>query len=81
VQIYADFSGYSDIANRLGAPAGNRMPANFDAPYRARSLAEFWRRWHIALLDVAARLRLLLDRRRAGRERCRAFIWRRSQQC
>jgi alginate O-acetyltransferase complex protein AlgI len=49
VQIYADFSGYSDIAIGSALLLGIELPANFDAPYRARSLAEFWRRWHIAL--------------------------------
>jgi D-alanyl-lipoteichoic acid acyltransferase DltB (MBOAT superfamily) len=49
LQIYADFSGYSDIAIGSALLLGFRLPENFDAPYRARSLAEFWRRWHISL--------------------------------
>jgi alginate O-acetyltransferase complex protein AlgI len=48
-QIYADFSGYSDMAIGLALLLGYRLPANFNRPYRARSLREFWRRWHISL--------------------------------
>jgi alginate O-acetyltransferase complex protein AlgI len=49
LQIYADFSGYSDIAIGSAMLLGFRLPANFNAPYRSRSLDEFWRRWHISL--------------------------------
>lgn len=49
VQIYCDFSGYSDIAIGVAALLGYHFPRNFDQPYRAASLSEFWRRWHIAL--------------------------------
>src|SRR5205085_12170252 len=49
LQIYADFSGYSDIALGSALLLGWRLPANFNAPYRAASLPEFWRRWHISL--------------------------------
>lgn len=48
-QIYADFSGYSDMAIGLALLLGFRLPANFAHPYRALSLTEFWRRWHISL--------------------------------
>jgi len=48
-QIYFDFSGYSDMAIGLGLLLGFTFPRNFDAPFRARSLAEFWRRWHLSL--------------------------------
>lgn len=48
-QIYFDFSGYSDMALGLGKALGFEMPENFDHPYRARSLTDFWRRWHISL--------------------------------
>ena len=48
-QIYFDFSGYSDMAVGLGLLFGFEFPKNFDAPYRSRSLTEFWRRWHISL--------------------------------
>jgi alginate O-acetyltransferase complex protein AlgI len=49
LQIYADFSGYSDIAIGTALLLGFQLPANFNAPYRALSLPEFWRRWHISL--------------------------------
>jgi alginate O-acetyltransferase complex protein AlgI len=49
VQIYFDFSGYSDMAIGLGRMFGFRFPENFRWPYIARSVQEFWRRWHISL--------------------------------
>jgi D-alanyl-lipoteichoic acid acyltransferase DltB (MBOAT superfamily) len=49
VQIYADFSGYTDIAIGIALLLGFRFPTNFDSPYRARSIQEFWRRWHMTL--------------------------------
>jgi D-alanyl-lipoteichoic acid acyltransferase DltB (MBOAT superfamily) len=49
VQLLADFSAYGEIAIGLGLILGVRLPVNFDAPYRARSVSEFWRRWHITL--------------------------------
>ena len=49
VQIAFDFSGYSDMAIGLGRMLGLRLPENFDRPYRARSVTEFWRRWHMTL--------------------------------
>src|SRR5580658_7466618 len=49
VQIYCDFSGYTDIAIGLALLLGVRFPVNFDAPYTARNLQDFWRRWHITL--------------------------------
>ena len=49
VQIYADFSGYSDIAIGSAMLLGFTLPLNFNAPYRSRDLPEFWRRWHISL--------------------------------
>lgn len=49
VQIYCDFSAYSDMAVGLAALLGYRFPRNFDQPYRAASLQDFWRRWHISL--------------------------------
>jgi alginate O-acetyltransferase complex protein AlgI len=48
-QIYFDFSGYSDMAVGLALLLGFRFPQNFDSPYRAASIAEFWRRWHMSL--------------------------------
>jgi D-alanyl-lipoteichoic acid acyltransferase DltB (MBOAT superfamily) len=49
VQIYCDFSGYTDIAIGSAALLGVRFPKNFDSPYKARNIADFWRRWHISL--------------------------------
>ena len=49
IQIYADFSGYTDIAIGLALLLGIRFPQNFDSPYRSLSLQEFWRRWHMTL--------------------------------
>jgi alginate O-acetyltransferase complex protein AlgI len=48
-QIYCDFSGYSDIAIGSARLMGFDLMQNFDRPYRARSISEFWRRWHISL--------------------------------
>ena len=49
LQIYFDFSGYSDMAIGLGRILGFHLPSNFNYPYIARSITEFWRRWHISL--------------------------------
>lgn len=49
LQIYFDFSGYSDMAIGLGQMLGFEFTENFDAPYSARSVSDFWRRWHISL--------------------------------
>ncbi len=49
MQIYCDFSGYSDLAVGVGRLMGYRLPQNFNAPYLALSLQDFWRRWHITL--------------------------------
>ena len=49
LQIYFDFSGYSDMAIGLALMFGLRLPFNFDAPYRALSVRDFWRRWHLTL--------------------------------
>ena len=49
LQIYFDFSGYSDMAIGLGRMFGVRFPENFDYPYLSRSVTEFWRRWHMTL--------------------------------
>lgn len=51
VQIYADFSGYMDIMCGLCETLGIRLKENFDRPYFSRSIAEYWRRWHISLGD------------------------------
>lgn len=49
VQIYADFSGYTDIAIGVALLMGVRLPENFNQPYRADSIQDFWRRWHMSL--------------------------------
>lgn len=49
LQIYFDFSGYTDIARGLGLLFGFRWPENFDRPYLASSIQDFWRRWHMTL--------------------------------
>src|SRR5688572_20763036 len=46
LQIYADFSGYSDMAIGVARLLGIRLPENFDRPYQAKDVSEFWRRWH-----------------------------------
>jgi D-alanyl-lipoteichoic acid acyltransferase DltB (MBOAT superfamily) len=48
-QIYFDFSGYTDMALGLALMMGIRLPLNFNSPYKARSIIEFWRRWHMTL--------------------------------
>lgn len=49
LQIYFDFSGYSDMAVGMGKILGFHFPKNFDYPYEAKSITEFWRRWHMTL--------------------------------
>ena len=49
LQLYFDFSGYSDMAIGLALMFGLALPDNFDAPYRATSIRDFWRRWHMTL--------------------------------
>jgi len=49
LQIYCDFSGYSDMAIGIALLLGFRFPLNFDSPYQSRNITEFWRRWHISL--------------------------------
>ncbi|KAA1292743.1 MBOAT family O-acyltransferase [Leptospira interrogans] len=49
IQIYCDFSGYTDIARGLSLLLGINIPINFHAPYLASSFSDFWRRWHITL--------------------------------
>ena len=49
LQIYGDFSGYTDIAIGLALLMGFRLPVNFNSPYKAQNTSDFWRRWHISL--------------------------------
>ncbi len=51
VQIYCDFSGYTDMAVGCARCLGYELPANFDLPYLSKNVTEFWRRWHITLSD------------------------------
>lgn len=49
LQIYCDFSGYTDIAIGIALVLGFRLPVNFNSPYKATSITDFWHRWHISL--------------------------------
>ena len=49
LQIYCDFSGYTDIAIGVALILGFRLPINFNSPYKARNITDFWKRWHISL--------------------------------
>lgn len=49
LQVYADFSGYTDIATGVAMLMGFYLPKNFDSPYKAKNAGEFWKRWHISL--------------------------------
>ena len=51
VEIYFDFSGYTDIALGLGLILGIQLPQNFRSPFRAKSMRDYWRRWHMTLSD------------------------------
>lgn len=51
LQIYFDFSGYSDMAIGMGKILGFHFPKNFDYPYESKSITEFWRRWHMTLSE------------------------------
>jgi len=52
LQLYFDFSGYSDAAVGVARLLGIRLPANFHSPYKARSMVEFWQRWHVSLTKM-----------------------------
>ena len=49
LQLYFDFSGYSDMALGLGLMFGLKLPLNFDSPFKATSISDFWRRWHMTM--------------------------------
>ena len=69
-QIYCDFSGYSDLAQGVGLLMGFNIPDNFNAPYVALSLRDFWRRWHITFsLWLRDYLYISLGGNRKGRAR------------
>ncbi|MBK6864882.1 MAG: MBOAT family protein [Ideonella sp.] len=72
LQIYFDFSGYSDMAMGLARCFGVRLPANFDSPLKARNIIDFWLRWHITLTRFLTAylynpVALALTRRRMAR--------------
>ncbi len=75
VQIYCDFSGYSDIAIGVALLLGYRFARNFNQPYRAASLSDFWRRWHISLSSwIRDYLYIPLGGNRGGRLRQGAVL-------
>jgi len=72
LQVYFDFSGYSDMAIGLGLMFGISLPPNFDSPLKARSIIEFWSRWHMTLTRFVTAyiynpIVFRLTRRRAGK--------------
>lgn len=75
-QLYFDFSGYADMAIGVSLLFGVRLPLNFDAPYRAMSIQDFWRRWHITLsLWLRDYLYIPLGGNRAGPARTYANLF------
>jgi alginate O-acetyltransferase complex protein AlgI len=76
LQIYFDFSGYSDMAIGLARMLGIRLRENFNAPYIAQSMTEFWRRWHISLTSwIRDYLYLPLGGNRRGEARTYLNLW------
>lgn len=76
LQIYYDFSGYSDMAIGLGRMMGFHFLENFDRPYLAQSVSEFWRRWHISLSNwMREYLYYPLGGNRGGRVRTAFNLW------
>ena len=77
LQLYFDFAGYSNMARGLGELLGFSFPENFDSPYRAVSIQDFWRRWHITLstfLRDYLYIPLGGSRRGVGRTMCNAVL-------
>ena len=76
LQIYFDFAGYSDMAIGLARMLGFRLKENFNAPYVARSITEFWRRWHISLTTwIRDYLYMPLGGNRRGEARTYINLW------
>src|SRR5690554_3596192 len=76
LQIYFDFSAYSDMAIGLARTLGFRLRENFNMPYVARSLTEFWRRWHISLVTwIRDYLYIPLGGNRKGDVRTYVNLW------
>lgn len=76
MQLYFDFSGYSDMAIGLGRIMGFRFPENFDNPYTSASITEFWRRWHMTLGSFMRNyLYIPLGGNRCGTARTYLNLW------
>lgn len=76
MQIYFDFSGYSDMAIGLGMMMGFRFPENFNDPYTSKSITEFWKRWHITLGNfIMHYLYIPLGGNRKGKGRMYLNLW------
>ena len=76
LQLYFDFSGYSDMAIGLGRMMGFRFPENFNRPYTAQSVTDFWRRWHISLSSwMRQYLYIPLGGNRVSGARTYANLW------
>jgi alginate O-acetyltransferase complex protein AlgI len=73
IQIYGDFSGYTDMAIAAARMLGYQLPNNFNFPYFARSVSDFWRRWHISL---SSWLRDYLYIPLGGNRGSRGFVYR-----
>lgn len=75
IQLYADFSGYTDIVRGSARLMGVELPQNFAAPYLSRTISEFWRRWHMTLMDWLKRyIYIPLGGNRKGALRKRANL-------
>ncbi|WP_397451928.1 MBOAT family O-acyltransferase [Pseudomonas sp. NA-150] len=76
LQLYFDFSGYSDMAIGLSLLFGIRLPVNFNSPYKATNIIEFWRRWHITLSNfLRDYLYISLGGNRKGKVRRYVNLW------
>ena len=76
MQIYFDFSGYSDMAIGLGMIMGFRFPENFNNPYTSKSITEFWKRWHMTLGNfIMNYLYIPLGGNRKGKARMYFNLW------
>jgi len=76
VQVYCDFSGYSDIAIGMALLLGYRFKINFDAPFKSTNIVEFWRRWHISLSSwLRDYIYIPLGGGRSGRARKYFNVW------
>lgn len=76
MQIYFDFSGYSDMAIGLGRMMGFKFLENFNCPYISENISEFWRRWHISLSNwMREYLYIPLGGNRCGSARCYLNLW------